>query len=220
MTDDAPTTTPPALAGDAVEGWRRVAPNALTVGRIVLAWVAIAMVSIHGADAALAAGLVFALAAATDALDGYLASRWRAASALGRILDPLADKILVLGGFIVLAGPWFTVLSPDEAARSLTGVHPWMVGVLLTRELLVNAIRHHFESIGIAFGALASGKAKMVVQSIAVPVVLVLVGLGRTDGVWSVLIDAVVWLTLGVTVASAVPYVFRAWSLRDREGAR
>jgi CDP-diacylglycerol--glycerol-3-phosphate 3-phosphatidyltransferase len=184
-TRDTPPTAPaaPGHAG----GWRRHVPNALTLARLGLTVVFVAVLSLYrfpdvNAWAIPVALIVFVVAALTDALDGYLARRWNVISVFGRIMDPFADKLLVLGAFIMLAGVGFATTPLREIGFMLgptpdllTGVAAWMVVVILGRELLVTTIRAVFEGRGIDFSASLSGKLKMIAQSVGVPVILALV---------------------------------------------
>ncbi len=193
---------------------RESIPNLLTMGRLVLTVGVIALLSLYqhptGASWTLpVAAAVFILAALTDALDGYLARKWSVVSDFGRVMDPFADKALVLGSFIVLAGPGFA----DALGRAVAGVEPWMAVVLLARELLVTSIRGVMEAAGISFGANWAGKAKMILQSVAVPAILLLLWIGPRDSLLlpepnvRLAIAAIAWLTVIVTVASGIPYV-------------
>ncbi len=203
---------------------RRRLPNAITIARLALAGVFFAMLLLyrHGnAENAwwlFAAGWVYGLAAATDWADGYLARKWGVTSVFGRIVDPFCDKILVLGTFIFFASEVFIV--PDAASadglRSLTGVGPVVVVLLLGRELLVTTIRGVYESTGQAFGAKWSGKLKMIFQSVAIPVVLfyVFVLAFAERGHWvevslRYLRDVAVWGTVIVTLWSGLEYIPR-----------
>lgn len=189
---------------------RRRIPNLVTLLRIALAagfFVALGAYRFPGEGVGwgtLAIG-IFLVAAATDALDGYLARRWNVESMFGRIMDPFCDKVLVLGAFILLAGPRFSVPGGDIMA---SGVYPWMVVVIIARELLVTAIRDVMESRGHSGAARWPGKIKMVLQSLAIPIVLAIAVGGRPDKdptlMWTV--DALVWTTLVVTVLSGIPY--------------
>jgi CDP-diacylglycerol--glycerol-3-phosphate 3-phosphatidyltransferase len=118
----------------------------------------------------LAAFVVFLVAASTDAVDGWYARRYGAVSVLGRILDPLVDKVLVCGGFILLAG------RPSGPGEPPSAIEPWMAVVVVVRELLVTALRAELERSGRDFSAGLSGKLKMVVQCVAILAEL----LGRT----------------------------------------
>lgn len=222
----ARATAPPA-------GLYRHVPNTLTVLRLVLAAAFFVVLTPWTAGDRLlrdtephtlsdpnlvliTAALLFVLAAATDWLDGFLARRWGVVTAFGRVMDPFADKVLVVGAFIYLAGPSFhfgaDVRGRGPADFQASGVEPWMVVVALARELLVTSIRAVMEGRGIAFPAEWSGKAKMILQSVAVPVILAILASADarpgTPGRWTVL--ALVWTTVVVTVMSGVPYVVRA----------
>ena len=201
---------------------RRNLPNGLTLFRLILAAAFFGVLNPYrhpGENqmwAYIAIGL-FILAVVTDALDGYLARRWEVVSVFGRIMDPFCDKVLIIGAFIYLAGPRFVVPAWVEQGSFFTmatGVYPWMVVVILARELLVTGIRGEVESLGGAFGSTWTGKWKMILQSICVPVVLFLVvtfdpGVDRNR--WSYwTCSAFVYLTVLVTAWSGVPYVVMA----------
>ncbi len=215
--------------------WERAAPNMLTAARVVLAVAFFAvltpfkyhksvLVTGGGPDVLLlvAAGL-FIVAAITDVLDGYLARRWNAITTFGRIMDPFADKFLVIGAFVFLASPGFTYTGeailhlPNRVTPpvgSVTGVQAWMVAVILARELLVTSIRAEVEGRGLNFAATWSGKWKMILQSICVPTVLILMNVRGEQGhapgdAAGYAILGMVWVTVAVTAWSAVPYITR-----------
>ncbi|MEO0482586.1 MAG: CDP-alcohol phosphatidyltransferase family protein [Planctomycetota bacterium] len=195
-------------------GWRAAAPNAITTARLGLAVAFVVVLSLPavkpGATAwLLSAAGIFVVAALSDALDGYLARRWNAVSKFGRVMDPFADKVLVLSAFVLLAGPAFIVI--DDGVRTpASGVYPWMVAVILARELLVTSLRGLLESQGRDASAQIAGKAKMVLQSVAIPLVLVSVAFdpaGARAG-WMTAVNLVVVL---VTAISAAPYLQAAF---------
>lgn len=195
-------------------------PNLVTVARLGLAVLFLAILATYQYPEASPARLiwatiVFVIAISTDALDGYLARRWSAVSVFGRVMDPLCDKILVLGSLIMLAGPNFATVQAvggGERLVSVSGIAPWMVVVVLWRELLVTGLRSLAESRGLDFSAGVSGKLKMIVQSAVVPIVMLLIALADpVEQRWSLLVrDGLVWLMVIVTVLSAVPYLMRA----------
>lgn len=151
---------------------------------------------------------LFAFAALSDILDGYLARRWNVVSAFGRIMDPLVDKILVLGGFIYLAAPGFEAVPDHRMVAS--GVEAWMVVLILLRELLVTGIRSYAEARGIAFPADWSGKVKMFVQSFCVGC-CVYVSTRDTPYDWQLFLQwGSVWGTVVLTVLSSITYIHRA----------
>jgi len=164
----------------------------------------------------LVATVIFAAAALTDLLDGYYARKWHVESTFGRIMDPFCDKVLIIGAFMYLAGPRFVIPDRVEAGSFFTmisGVYPWMVAVILARELLVTGVRGELESTGHAFGANIFGKAKMMLQSIGIPTVLVLVYFdpaapGHTWLAW--LRDILVYAIVVVTALSVLPYLTQA----------
>lgn len=216
-------------------------PNLLTVSRLAMAAAFFAALElarrpIHDEAWLISAAALFALGAITDALDGWLARRWNVTSVFGRVMDPVADKVLVIGAFIYLAGPAFltTVKAADGGVRPVqaTAVDAWMVVVILTRELIVTTLRAVLESRGIDFSATLTGKLKMISQSIAVPTVLSLVAIGSnltnadpytlprpTMPDWiNLTIRITVWTTVGMTIISTFPYITRGYRLlRDSE---
>ncbi len=205
-------------------GWRADLPNALTALRLLIALGFFIQLSvwnysarelvatpIHPRWAYLVAAALFGLAAVTDAIDGPLARRWKVVSKFGRIMDPFADKVLVVGAFIMLAGPAFRYDVEGRSNFQVSGIYPWMVVLILGRELLVTSIRSVVESDGGDFSAAWSGKAKMIVQACVIPAILVTLGITPiTPGTWGRwLIDISVWATLVITVLSGVPYAVR-----------
>ena len=202
---------------------RRSLPNGLTMLRLVLAAAFFGTLNVYrypdqNTIWANVAVLFFVLAAITDALDGYLARKWHVESMFGRIMDPFCDKVLVLGAFIYLAGPRFIVREWVEEGSFFTmatGVYPWMVVIVLARELLVTGFRGEAESMGVSFGASWSGKWKMILQSVSIPVVIVLTVNFKTGGEETLNVAArwvcyvVVYATVIVTILSGLPYVTR-----------
>jgi CDP-diacylglycerol--glycerol-3-phosphate 3-phosphatidyltransferase len=176
-------------------------PNVLSLVRIPLA-VAVFACIVH--EWWLAALLLFIAACVTDWLDGWWARRFGPLTLIGRNLDPLADKVLVCGAFIYLI--------PVDGA----GVLPWMVTVVVVRELLVTGIRGMVEAAGKKFGADWFGKLKMGLQC-AVLIGVFLIQWWRaaqlSPSVQNVL-DRVqivlLWLMLVATVGSGVQYVVKA----------
>jgi CDP-diacylglycerol--glycerol-3-phosphate 3-phosphatidyltransferase len=130
-------------------------------------------------------------------------------------MDPFADKILVLGAFVCLAGPSFQAGGhPDGPPFQASGVYPWMVVLILGRELLVTSLRGLVEGEGGDFSAIPAGKLKMIAQSAAVPLILLVLASGSWStgepGRW--VIDLIAWATLIITVVSGIPYIQRAFS--------
>jgi CDP-diacylglycerol--glycerol-3-phosphate 3-phosphatidyltransferase len=224
----------PAADGQAVAPsatFRRWVPNALTGARLVIAtafFIQLAVWEYPVRDALinpkqpvwqyLVEAALFGLAALTDAIDGPLARRWKVVSKFGRVMDPFADKVLVVGAFIMLAGPAFGVTHENGDHFQVSGVWPWMVVVILGRELLVTSIRAVAEQEGMDFSADWTGKAKMILQACVIPFILVMLGITEVGrGTWGrMLIDGAVYLTVAVTVLSGVPYVVKGLGLARR----
>lgn len=181
--------------------------NQLTLSRLLLAVVFFALLgwgrfTLMGLDGMIWALALFVIATATDALDGYLARRWQQVTTLGRILDPFVDKIIVCGAFIFLL--------PLEGS----GLHAWMVTLIVAREMLVTAIRSFLERHGADFSATWSGKIKMILQCVTIGWILFHLGLIGSLPTWSVwLRDALIWSTLAATVFSGIVYLRRAAAL-------
>jgi CDP-diacylglycerol--glycerol-3-phosphate 3-phosphatidyltransferase len=201
-------------------------PNMLTGGRLFLAVIFFGLLALcrrmpvaQGAEAGSItqrtvlldiAAAIFIVAAVTDILDGMLARRWNLTTDFGRIADPFVDKIIILGAFIFFL--------PMDAF-----VRPWMVVVILAREILVSGIRSFAESKGIAFPAGLWGKIKMVSQSVTVVAVPIYLAHYRPD-IWILwLLKPILWICLGwavaCTVISGLVYIPRAIeAIRAGEG--
>ncbi|MCG3137561.1 MAG: CDP-diacylglycerol--glycerol-3-phosphate 3-phosphatidyltransferase [Phycisphaerae bacterium] len=189
-------------------------PNQITLCRLVLAVIFFALLSRFQVRAPqpllldLCLG-IFIVAAITDWLDGYLARRNNQVTTLGRILDPFVDKVLVGGAFIILAGPGFV----DAAGVSYSAVEPWMVVVMIGRELLISSLRSFAEARGQEFGADVFGKAKTVVQLLTAGWIMLdvahLMGSGG-PALLAWIKPGLVWLAVVLTTLSGVNYVIKA----------
>ena len=135
-------------------------PNSLTLLRVCFAIIVFALIGLQRYDLAL---LFFLLACVTDALDGWWARRFSQITVFGRIMDPFADKFLICGAFICLVA--IPDLSSDKAGYpAWLMLQPWMVIVIVGRELLVTSLRAFVEGAGGDFSAKWIGKVKMVLQ--------------------------------------------------------
>jgi CDP-diacylglycerol--glycerol-3-phosphate 3-phosphatidyltransferase len=174
-------------------------PNGLTFARLMLA------VVLFGCIAAawwLIGLVVFALAALTDWLDGYLARKQGLTSAFGRNFDPLVDKVLICGAFIFLL--------PVAGA----GLAPWMVTVVVARELIITGLRSFVETLpGGTFGADWLGKIKMTLQCAALLAILGVLALGESAGPWAAVQVGLIWAMLVATALSGLQYLWRAMLL-------
>jgi CDP-diacylglycerol--glycerol-3-phosphate 3-phosphatidyltransferase len=176
-------------------------PNQLTAARFVLALVLFALIAFQ---AWLWCLVVFAVAAFTDWLDGYLARKQNLTSTLGRILDPLVDKVLMCGVYVCL-------LPQGQQEGWLA---PWMVNVVVARELLITGLRGYLESLGARFGADWLGKLKMGLQCAAVVAIFVTLlrpaWLGPLATACEWLRDGLIYVMLLATLLSGLQYVWKA----------
>lgn len=176
-------------------------PNLITLTRLVLAVVLFAMISLGSSW--IAATIMFVVAAATDALDGYIARKYGLVTTLGRILDPFADKIIICGAFLFLV-----------AKQPQSGVNAWMALIVFGREMFITSLRSFLEQHGRDFSAVWSGKIKMVLQCAAVTASLLSMD-ARFAEVSSFIHarDVILWATVAVTVYSGVEYTYRAYRM-------
>jgi CDP-diacylglycerol--glycerol-3-phosphate 3-phosphatidyltransferase len=142
-------------------GWARLLslrhlPNLITVFRIALVPVLVVVLLHPGRGASLLAAFTFFLACWSDFFDGYLARRHGITSTLGKLLDPLADKLIVVSALVMLA-----------AMPRTPRVPAWMVVLIVGRELAVTGLRAVAVSEGIVLGAEELGKYKMILQMLA-----------------------------------------------------
>ena len=181
-------------------------PNLITVVRILLAPVFIWMLlADNGADDALrwAAAVLFIIAIATDGIDGMIARRHNLVTDLGKILDPIADKILTGGALVCL---------------SILSELPWWVTiVILVREIGITVFRFVMLRDRV-IPASRGGKLKTVAQSVSISLALLPFWLVFGDWVhW--LNTATMTITLILTVVSGLDYLLSAWRLRKHDDA-
>jgi CDP-diacylglycerol--glycerol-3-phosphate 3-phosphatidyltransferase len=185
-------------------------PNQLTAARFVLAIILFGLIGREWWGWCLA---VFVVAAITDWLDGYLARRNNLASSLGRNLDPLVDKVLMCGAYIFLL--------PKGMEEGW--LQPWMVTVVVARELVITSLRSYLESFGATFGADWLGKLKMGLQCAAVIAVFVaLLVPGDFAGLkWlcGVARDGLIYAMLAATLLSGLQYLWKATALLKSDAA-
>jgi len=185
----------------------RQLPNILTIGRglagVIGGWVlvqsSLALVESDAVRLGLIAALVFVLAALTDWLDGWLARAMGAESALGALLDPIADKVLV-GGYLVA----YCFISGFDAYLVLPVI------VIVGRDIAITALRFIRPSKG-ALTVTPSAKIKTALQMVitAAPFVFILIGL-KDPALWYHYWIGAVWFLALITVWTARPYILAA----------
>jgi cardiolipin synthase (CMP-forming) len=132
-------------------------PNILTYGRIVAVPVVAALLMLGDTTPRWVALGIYIIAAITDFLDGYLARKWQQQSALGRMLDPIADKVLVAVVLLVLA-----------ADGILSGGHMWAAIIILAREVLVSGLREFLGELRVSVPVTKIAKWKTTAQLFAI----------------------------------------------------
>ncbi len=165
-------------------------PNVLTVLRIML--VPVLVVALLGNTPAgdVLAAVVFALASLTDFVDGYLARSRDSITTFGKLMDPLADKLLIVGALLCLV--------------SLGRLEAWVAMVIIARELAVTMLRVNAGQSGIVIEASMFGKIKTCVQIAAI---LAVIAVHPPFPVW---VSALVYLMVAITVLSGLDYFRRA----------
>lgn len=175
-------------------------PNILTMGRVAIIPVVLLLLDRGTPEDCVWAALVYSAAAITDLLDGYLARKMNVVSILGKFLDPLADKLLVMASLVYMV--------------PMGRIPEWAVVLLLAREISVTGLRSIASSEGIVIAAGQEGKSKTALQMVGIlclilgyPYHLELfsLDLGMVDLVY--VGRALVYISLGFSLWSAVAYV-------------
>jgi len=162
-------------------------PNALTMLRILAVPVVVVALLAEIPNGDLIAGIVFALAALTDGLDGYIARRRDDVTTFGKLMDPLADKLLIVAALVSLV--------------ALDRLQAWIAMVIIARELAVTGLRAVAVEQGVVISASWLGKVKTALQ-IAAVIALIAVDPATTA------VDILVYAAVAVTVISGADYFF------------
>ena len=179
-------------------------PTKLTILRIFIAILIMALLFAPGWMAKSAALGCFLFASLTDWLDGYLARRWKQTSSFGALLDPIADKALVLGTLLAFV--------------QLRLVPAWMVLIIVVRESLITGVRLFAASRNIVLSAAREGKQKTVSQMATIVVILSVLLIrelpghplsSEADTALAQLILACLWITTVLTVVSGTSFFWR-----------
>jgi CDP-diacylglycerol--glycerol-3-phosphate 3-phosphatidyltransferase len=178
-------------------------PNLLSLSRILSVPVFIVLMLEPSPVRALIAGIVFSLASATDWLDGYLARKWGQVTKMGKLLDPIADKILIMSALVILVE-----LRPDV-------VHSWMAIVIIGREFAITGLRAIASSEGIIIPAENVGKYKVGAQITAV--LALLLDYYLTKDWLRDLGSFALWMAMVLAIYSAVRYFMRYWDQLDHK---
>lgn len=168
--------------------------NLLTLARIALIPLFIFLLMSDAQGAYWQAALVFALAAVTDSIDGYVARHYNQVTRLGTFLDPLADKLLITAALVCLV--------------VLQTVPAWIVIIILAREIIITWLRIIKARQGVSIPASWSGKLKTVTQIFAI-MIIILAPLYRQFisyplGTWAI------YIAMAITVISGAEYIIKA----------
>ena len=179
-------------------------PNKLTILRVVLTFLIMGLLFVPGVLAKGLCVLLFGLASLTDWLDGYVARRLERTTPLGILLDPIADKVLVIGLLL--------------AFLQLGLVRAWMVLVIVIRELLITGVRLYAAGRHVVIPAAKEGKHKTVSQMITIFITLLLLlvrellappRIATFDAWMPRVILACMWVTVILTVISGASFFWR-----------
>ena len=188
----------PELGGHTCDVFPLNLPNTLTLLRILLVpVVVVALLDETPNGDAIAAG-VFALAAFTDSLDGYIARQRNAVTTFGKLMDPIADKLLIAAALIALV--------------SLDRLAAWIAMVIIAREFAVTGLRLVAAERGVVIQASWLGKAKTILQ---VAAIICLIAFNPAP----LGVDLLVYAAVAATVISGVDYFFGFRRRLTRQGA-
>src|SRR5918994_1188778 len=161
-------------------------PNALTLARILLVPVVVAALTVETPGGSAIAAIVFPTAALTDGLDGYIARSQQSVTTFGKVMDPVADKLMIAAALISLV--------------SLDRVAAWVAMVIIAREFAVSGLRIAAGQQGVVIPASQLGKLKTVSQ---IAGVLALIAANDPDAAW---VQALTYAMVLTTVVSGADY--------------
>lgn len=169
-------------------------PNKLTILRIVLTFVFILFLFTNGLFGKIVAFLLFAFASITDVLDGFIAKKSNQITDFGKLMDPIADKILVLSAFIAFA---------------VMGLIPaWMVIIIVLREVAVTALRAIALTKGKVIQADSAGKNKTVWQMFVIAMILLFLIFDKTARYGNIILMLML-ITVFFTLISGISYLVK-----------
>jgi cardiolipin synthase len=175
-------------------------PNVLTLSRIAAIPLLVLLVALHRPAADLAACVLFSVAAITDYFDGYLARTRRQLSDFGRMLDPIADKLLVGATLMMLVG---------TERLSAAGLYPAIV--IMLREILVSGLREYLAGVRVGLPVTRLAKWKTGVQMAALGTLLAGDGSARLLGIGFLPVSAIgetmLWVAAALTIVTGWDYL-------------
>ena len=184
-------------------------PNKITLSRIFMIPVFIAMfflevVPFHYGIAA----IIFAVAACTDFIDGYIARKYKLVTNLGKFLDPIADKVLVSTAMILM------LVMKEDVFETLGGAANWVyiatavcICVIMARELIISAFRQIAAVNGVVMAADKLGKFKTIFQDVAIFVIIMAGGIAELASA-----TAAMYVLIGGLALFAIATILTVWS--------
>ncbi len=180
-------------------------PNKLTISRILLTFLFIFFIFQKGLIAIVLATVTFILASLTDFYDGYLAKKYHLVSDFGKLMDPIADKFLILAAFLSFV--------------SMQIVHAWIVLLILGREIMITGLRLYALTKGKVLAAERGGKHKTVSQIVAIFAILGFLTFKESISLysnwsatlqfwWHLAIDILMLIVVTLTLISGVSYLW------------
>ncbi|MDP2939362.1 MAG: CDP-diacylglycerol--glycerol-3-phosphate 3-phosphatidyltransferase [Candidatus Omnitrophota bacterium] len=181
-------------------------PNRLTISRIILTLFFIIFISLKGLGPKVVAFIVFIIASLTDYYDGYLARRNNQITDFGKLMDPIADKILILSAFLAFV--------------QMQLISAWMVVVIFSREALITGLRLFAINKGKVLEAEAAGKHKTASQMVAIFLIFIFIIFKETllrfyswgntiNSIFRISIFVLMLITVGLTIISGLSYLWR-----------
>jgi CDP-diacylglycerol--glycerol-3-phosphate 3-phosphatidyltransferase len=179
-------------------------PNLLSVFRILTVPLIVVCLFWPSPLASFFAALIFSIASITDLLDGYIARYQKSETAIGRLLDPLADKLLINSALIMLI--------------PLGRVPAWMVVLIVAREVAVTGLRGIASIEGLVIAASSWGKAKTIFQTFALIGLLLHYEYFRID--FHLLGMILMWIALAITLWSGFDYFYKFYQAQDDKSGK
>ncbi|MGK5083906.1 CDP-diacylglycerol--glycerol-3-phosphate 3-phosphatidyltransferase [Bdellovibrionota bacterium FG-1] len=165
-------------------------PNQLTLLRMAFVPLVVALLMLHRENTDFWAGFAFTVASITDFFDGYLARKQQVVTVYGKLMDPLADKFLVVSSLIML--------------QELGRIHPIVVILLICREMAITGLRALASAEGLIISASESAKWKTATQMVAIPLIMV-------RNLWTLPVYTLgmvlLYISLGISLWSAKDYI-------------
>ena len=182
-------------------------PNLLTYGRILAVPLVVLCFFLEGElqsseFARWSAFAIFIVASLTDYLDGYLARAWKQTSNIGRMLDPIADKLLVATCLLLLA-------ADTDNRGGIAGWSLWAAIIILCREILVSGLREYLAALKVSVPVTQLAKWKTAIQMVAIAALLLGPAGDKIVPYWTQMGITLLWIAAIVTLYTGYDY-FRA----------